>query len=204
MRPLHTTHQIYSVSQQSSLPLSVHKLIRNNAHFTFACSMFYQVFISFLQSSVQPRQSMRRQTNIGIENIAVGKQEDKLIAKSNYDRKGLFVTFLFFFANVSRRAIYGMRSSKTRKHLTRCLSRPKNLVCVSFFSPIPFCQPIVSAVCVRSKSSSSNNIKNPFLTTVCLTRSTVMEFCDYIEIDSFGRYFMLRSLLRSIITCSRQ
>lgn len=131
-----------------------------------------------------------------LKKIAVGEQEDQLIAKSNYDRKGLFVTFLFF-ANVSRRAIYGMRSSKTRKHLTRCLSRLENLVCVSFF----FVDSFLSAhskcrVCVRTEATT----KNPFLTTVCLTRSTVMEFTDYIEIDTFGRYFMLRSL----VTCSRQ
>lgn len=84
--------------------------------------------------------------------VEKNSRRGEFLARSNYDRQGLLVTFLFnsvntlsififvlFFAKVSRRAIYGMRSSKNQKALDEMSLSTKEFSCLDRDRWLIFC-----------------------------------------------------------------
>lgn len=145
------------------------------------------------------RQSMCRQIlGIGI------KRRKTYIAKSNYDREGFsiyFLSFFFFCRCVSSCSIWNeiFKNQKALDEMSLFRRRKNFRVSMSFFLLFLLSVRSKCRVCVRTAK------KNSFLTTVCLTR-TVMEFCDYIEIDMFvwQVLYAARSLPRSLCVGSNR
>lgn len=161
--------------------------------------MFYQPFLLPLRNS--HNHGSRSVVKYLLNREA--HEEEVPLREAITNAKGFEAAFrplAIFCQSVSSRNIWEWDLQKTRKHLTRCLSRWRNF-CVSmlryFFFVASLCQAIVSAVCVFAQQPS-NNTKTTERKLVPNNSLSDPDgygiLCAYIEIDmyTFGRYFMLR------------